>query len=64
MTRNHRAAKSIKDLVQHYKGEATLFKGQLTDLKLGIYAYVFDINRVECTFDTNHVNVQMIHHSC
>ena len=33
MTKDQRAAKAIKDLVQHYQREATLFKGQLADLK-------------------------------
>jgi hypothetical protein len=32
MTRDQRAAKAIRDLVQHYQGEATLFKGHLIDL--------------------------------
>ena len=33
MTRDKRAAKAIRDLVQHYKGVATLFKGELADIK-------------------------------
>lgn len=32
MTSDQRASKAIRDLVRHYKGEATLFKGQLVDL--------------------------------
>ena len=31
MTRDRRAAKAIRDLVQYYKGEATLFKGELSE---------------------------------
>ena len=33
MTKDQRAAKAIRDLVQHYKGEATVFKGKLANLK-------------------------------
>jgi hypothetical protein len=32
MTNDQRAAKAIRDLVHHYQGEATLFKGHLIDL--------------------------------
>ena len=31
MTKDQRAAKAIRDLVQHYHGEATLFKGELAE---------------------------------
>jgi hypothetical protein len=31
MTRDQRAAKAIRDLVHHYHGETTLFKGQLVN---------------------------------
>jgi len=33
MTRDQRAAKSIRDLVKHYDGMVMLFKGELSDLQ-------------------------------
>ena len=33
MTHDQRAAKAIQDLVHHYQGKTTLFKGQLVDLE-------------------------------
>ena len=32
MTRDQRAAKAVKDLVQHYEGQVSLFKGEIIEL--------------------------------
>jgi hypothetical protein len=32
MTRDQRAAKAVKDLVQHYNGQVSMFKGEMVEL--------------------------------
>ena len=32
MTRDQRAAKTVKDLVQHYDGQVSLFKGEIVEI--------------------------------
>ena len=32
MTRDQRAAKAVRDLIRHYDGQVTVFRGELTEL--------------------------------
>jgi hypothetical protein len=32
MTRDKRAAKAVRDLIRHYDGQVTVFRGELTEL--------------------------------